>query len=147
MTEVPPKIQKKPNRWFRKRTLVLPTCRTCLLLAIILFLFCEFAIRRTHPFLAITRPVPSTILVVEGWAPDYAYAQAIAEFHQGHYQLLVVTGGPFEQGAPLAEYKSYAELGAAILQKLGVGTNEVVAVPSMPVRQDRTYASALALKD
>jgi hypothetical protein len=53
---------------------------------------------------------------------------------------------PLEQGAPLSEYKTYAELGAATLLKLGLDRDSVQAVPTPAVRQDRTYASALVLK-
>lgn len=47
----------------------------------------------------------------------------------------------------MAEYKTFAERGAAVLLKLGVATNVVQAVPAPRVRQDRTYAAALALKN
>jgi hypothetical protein len=103
-------------------------------------------VRGLHPFLAVNAPVRAGVLVVEGWAPDSAMEQVIAEFKQNRYQKLFVTGGPLEQGAPLSEYKTYAELGTATLLKLGLTTNEVEAVPSPPVRRDRTYASAVALR-
>ena len=60
---------------------------------------------------------------------------------------MYVTGGPIDRGAPLAEYKTYAALGAAVAGFFGVPTNRVHAVPSPGVQRDRTYASALALRD
>jgi hypothetical protein len=101
------------------------------------------AVRGVHPFLAVTEPLPGGALVVEGWAPDYAMAEAVAEFHRHHYDKLYVTGGPPETGGLLMEYKTYAESGAAVLLKLGLTTNEVQAVPAPRVRQDRTYAAAV----
>ena len=92
-----------------------------------------------------TDPVPGGVLVVEGWAPDYMLEAAVAEFKRNHYDKLFVTGIPLQQGAPLSEYKNYANLGAAALLKLGMSTNEVQAVPTAR-RQDRTYAMALSLK-
>jgi hypothetical protein len=83
---------------------------------------------------------------VEGWSPDYAMEAALAEFKRGHYDKVFVTGGPLEAGAPLSEYKTFAELGAATLRKMGLETNEVQPVPSGWVRQDRTYASAVKLR-
>jgi len=85
-------------------------------------------------------------MVVEGWAPDYALEAVIAEFNRNHYDKLFVTGLPLERGAPLSEYKTYAELSAAILIKMGMSSNVVQAVPAAPVRQDRTYAMATSLK-
>jgi len=70
---------------------------------------------------------------------------AAEEFARGGYDKLYVTGGPLEWGAPLSEFKSYAEMGAATLKKIGAETN-VIAVPAPLVRQDRTYTSAIALK-
>ena len=98
------------------------------------------------PFLSVTDSVPGGVLVVEGWAPDYILEAAIAEFKQHHYDRLLVTGIPLQEGAPLSEYKNYANLGAAVLVKLGLSTNDVQAVPTGLTRRDRTYAMALALK-
>lgn len=58
--------------------------------------------------------------MVEGWTPDYVLEEAVAEYKRGRYQKLYVTGGPIEAGAPLAEYRTYAERGAAVVLKLGL---------------------------
>ncbi|HSU55470.1 MAG TPA: ElyC/SanA/YdcF family protein [Candidatus Dormibacteraeota bacterium] len=86
-------------------------------------------------------------MVVEGWAPDFALRQAMAEFGREHYDKLYVTGGPLEQGAPLSEFKTYAELGTATLVKFGFRTNDVQPVPAPGVAKDRTYSSAVALRE
>jgi hypothetical protein len=104
------------------------------------------AVRGAYPFLAVNDPVQGGVLVVEGWVPDYAFEQTIAEFKRDHYSKLFVTGQPLESGAPLSEYKTFAELGAATLVRLGFDTNAVQAVPASRVRADRTYACAVALK-
>jgi uncharacterized SAM-binding protein YcdF (DUF218 family) len=129
----------------RQRPCLVPTWRGWLVLLLIALLLANMAVREIHPFLAVTDPLPGGVLVVEGWAPDYALAEAAAEFRRNHYSKLYVTGGPLEWGASLAEYKTHAEGGAAILLKLGLGTNEVQAVPAPLVRQDRSYAAAATL--
>jgi hypothetical protein len=105
------------------------------------------ALKRVHPFLAVTDSAGGGILVVEGWAADYALEDAIREFRSHPYSRLYVVGVPLERGAPLSEYKTYAELGAATLGKLGLETNAVQAVPAPLVVKDRTYSSAVALRD
>lgn len=100
-----------------------------------------------HPFLAVTHPVLGKILVVEGWVPDYVLKAAKLEFEQHHYRKLYVTGGAIGSGAPLSEYKTYGELGAATLIRMGMNKYSVEAVPASYVRRDRTYASALSLKN
>lgn len=97
--------------------------------------------------MAVTDPVHEGSLVVEGWVTDDAFEQAASEFKRGHYDRLYVTGGPLAAGAPLSEYKTYAQLGAAVLLKLGMDTNAVQAVPAPWIRQDRTYTGAVFLRE
>ncbi len=103
-------------------------------------------LRTIHPFLAPVKPVPGGVLVVEGWSPDEVLQQAIAEVKRGGYSKLFVTGGPLEAGAPLSEYRSFAELCAATIARMGFDTNQLQAVPAPRVPKDRTYVSAVALK-
>jgi hypothetical protein len=130
----------------RRRVCLLPTWRGWLLLLLAGLLLATCAVKKAQSFLAVTDPVTGGALVVEGWAPDYALEEAVTEFRQHHYTKLYVIGVPLEHGAPLSEYKTYAELGAATLLKLGLDRDNVQAVPTPVVCQDRTYASALALK-
>ena len=104
-------------------------------------------LRGLQPFLALNRPVPGGVLVIEGWMPDFAMEAALAEARRTPYAAIYVTGGPLEQGKPLSAYKTYAELGAATLAKLGPATPAPVAVPAGDVRRDRTYASAVTLRE
>jgi uncharacterized SAM-binding protein YcdF (DUF218 family) len=100
-----------------------------------------------HRFLAVNSPIYGGILVLEGWLNDEAMKDAVTEYRAHPYDRLVVTGGPLEQGTFLSSYKSYANLGAATLVQLGIDSNSLVILPAQPVKKDRTYASALALRD
>ena len=100
----------------------------------------------SYSFFAISAPVPSSILVVEGWVPDYALVRAVQEFRWNHYQLLVTTGEPLQKGGYLQEFDNYAELASATLLQLGVGPDSVVTVAGPRTRLDRTYTSALAFR-
>ena len=131
---------------FRRRQCLVPSWRGWLVLAVCLGLPLLILGRSTHAFLAMTDPLPGGILIVEGWGTDRAMEAGLAEFRRHHYDHLFVTGGPIDEGAPLCEYKSFAQRGAAILLKMGLGTNEVEAVPAPMVMQDRTYTSAVALR-
>jgi hypothetical protein len=99
-----------------------------------------------YPFLAMNRPLYGDILVVEGWIPDYLLEKAIVEFKTNNYQRLITTGGPLGKGAYLSEYKTYAELTATTLKKLGVSEEVIVSIPTPLVNTDRTYATAIAVK-
>jgi hypothetical protein len=132
---------------FRRRECLLPTWRGWVALVLVCVVLAIIAIRGIHPFLAVTAPAPGGMLVVEGWMSDYGLETAVAEFRRNHYDKLYVVGGPLDLGSPLAEYKTLAELSAATLVKLGLNTNEVQAVPAGWVRQDRTYTSAVTLRN
>jgi hypothetical protein len=134
------------GKFVRRRTCLVPTWRGSLVLLLAGGLLLWVLVRGAHPFLALQAPIPGGVLAVEGWAPDYALAETLAEFKRNSYQKLYVTGGPLDQGAPLSEYRTCAELGAAILVRMGLDSNVVQAVPAPAVRQDRTYASAVALR-
>ena len=47
----------------------------------------------------------------------------------------------------MIKYKNYAELAATILEQLGLDKNMMVVIPAPPVIKDRTYASAVAMKN
>lgn len=103
-----------------------------------------FTVTHIYPFLAVTSPVKTDVLVVEGWLLDYALEQALTEFESGDYRQIITTGGPLERGSYLAEYNNFADLAAATLRKLGLEKEKLVAVPAPDVIKDRTYASAVA---
>src|ERR1051326_125628 len=132
---------------FRRRKVIVPTWRGWLLFFLFLVVCAIVFVRGAYSFLATTDSRPGSYLVVEGWAPDYASKQAIEEFNRHSYLKLFTTGGPIEKGAPLAEYKTYAEMELATLARLGADTNTVQAAPAPLVRRDRTYTSAVALKN
>jgi hypothetical protein len=132
--------------FFRRRECFVPTWRGWLALFTLLALLSVAGCYSTHPFLAVNRPIPARVLVVEGWSSDDVLEVARGEFQRGGYEQLYVVGGPLEWGKPLSEYRTYAELGAATLVKMGMPTNVVQAVPAPPVVQDRTFTAARALK-
>ncbi len=104
------------------------------------------AVGFVHQFLALNAPLGGDILVVEGWLPDYALQQAVREFDNSDYRLLVTTGGPLSTGYHLSKYKTHAELSADILKKMDLEANVIIAVPAPYAEKHRTFISALALK-
>jgi hypothetical protein len=136
-----------PFQLFQRRECRVLTWRGWLLLAVLATGLAWVAIKTVYPFLAPVEPLPSGALVVEGWVNDGIMRSAVAEIRSHRYQRCFVTGGPIDKGAPLSEHKTLAELGATILLRLGLNTNEVVAVPAPHVMKDRTFVSAMALRD
>ena len=100
------------------------------------------------PFLAVTHRVDAKFLVVEGWVHDFTMAAAAREFETGDYQRVFTTGGPIMgQGGYISDSHTYASIGADQLVKQGIPEELVQMVPSRVMERDRTYSSAVALRD
>src|SRR5436190_1691375 len=135
---------KKSWGLFRRRECIVPTWRGWLVLVLSFATVGIVSLRCIYPFLAVNDPCSGGVMVVEGWVGDFTLNYVVAEFRRNHYEKIYVTGGPLEIGSLLSEYRTYAERGAATLVKMGLGTNEIQAVPATFARQDRTYTAASA---
>ena len=114
-------------------------------LVLLLFLF------TIDPFLAPTKPVDADILIADNSLLNYRDLKKLSdEFRSKNYSLILCTGGLLELGShwsPLFEYKTSAEQNAAILKKFGINEEAIVSIPPKPVERDKTFASALAVKN
>jgi hypothetical protein len=107
-----------------------------------------FVFLNIHPFLAVTDRVNTNVLVVEGWIQRYALRSAAEEFKSGSYERIFTTGGPVNgNGGYVNDYNTSASVGAEILKKFGVPDDLVQMVPSRVIGRERTYSSAVALRD
>lgn len=100
-----------------------------------------------HPFLAPTHRVNTNILVVEGWVHDYVIEAAASEFSGGSYQYVFATGGPtIGHGGYTSDADTAASVGSGQLRAAGVPSTSIQMVPSHVIGRDRTYYSAIALR-
>jgi hypothetical protein len=101
-----------------------------------------------QPFLARTQRVDTNALVVEGWVHEYATRAAVDEFKDGAYQRIYTTGGPLVgTDGETNDFNTSASVGADLLKKNGVPDRFIQMVPSHVMGRDRTYGSAVALRD
>ena len=104
-------------------------------------------IHHIQPFLAINHRVDSRVLVMEGWGQDFAAQVAVREFRQSDCPKIYTTGSPIiGTNGRTNDLNTYAYLGALALQKAGVPASAIQMVPSHEAGRDRTYSSALALR-
>jgi hypothetical protein len=107
-----------------------------------------FAFLDIHPFLAVTHRVNTNVLVVEGGIQRYAIRGGVEEFKNGSYERIFTTGGPWNgDGGYTNDYNTSASVGAEMLKKFGVPNDLVQMVPSRVMARERTYSSAVALRD
>jgi uncharacterized SAM-binding protein YcdF (DUF218 family) len=103
---------------------------------------------RIYPFLAVTHRVHANVLVVEGWVHEYAIRAAVEEFRTKSYQNVFTTGGPEEgTGGYINDYNTSASVGGELLKKDGIPSESLQIVPSRVMDRDRTYGSAIALRN
>jgi uncharacterized SAM-binding protein YcdF (DUF218 family) len=106
------------------------------------------ALYSVHPFLAVTHRVNAKVLVVEGWVHPFAIEAAVKEFKAGHYERVFTTGGPEAgTGGYSNDYNTEASVGADLLKKAGIPVQSLQIVPSHVWNRNRTYYSAVALRD
>lgn len=116
-------------------------------LGVILIGLALLGLLAAQPFLAVTEPVPpGEYLVVEGWLKVDPLRDAYAAFKQGGYQTLITSGCRVEDEWDPNQRVTYADWAALKLAKLGVPVAHIQAVPCYVQRKDRTYSSALAVK-
>ena len=134
----------------RQRVIWFPTWRGIVALGALLALIGILLATSIHPFLAVDRPVGGEILVVEGWLSKRGLTRAISTFRDGGYQRLLTTGVRIPAGSYVGDfypdYRTFAELSAAVFREAGVDSDLVVAVSTPDVKRDRTYASGLAIR-
>lgn len=122
--------------------------RGWLVLSVVLILSFAGWTLNIQPFLVETQRVPSDVLVVEGWIHEFAIRQAVKEFQAGHYRIIYATGGPIEgSGGYVNDFNTSASVGADLLVKDGIPPESVQMVPSHVSGRDRTYSSAVALRE
>jgi len=101
-----------------------------------------------YPFLAITQRVNADVLVVEGWVHPYTSRASVEEFKSRSYQRAFTTGGPVAgKGGYINDFQTSASVGADLLKEAGLAAELVQMVPSHVIGRDRTYSSAMALRD
>ena len=101
-------------------------------------------LRGLYPFLAVTSRVPAAVLVVDGWLPTDALAQAAAEYRHGHYQTVLAVRGVYpldsaELDRPIDDYV------ADILVRHGIPRAQLSSVLFPGLQRDRTFYSARAV--
>ena len=132
-------------RLARRREIWLPTGLGWLLLLLLAAAAAATALRFLYPYLAVTEPVGAPIAVVEGWLEPDELDQAAAAIRRGGYRMVVTTGGPLHPWPRSTDGATFAERAAEYLRSRGVGP--VVAASSPITRDNRTYKSALMVRD
>ena len=138
---------------FRRRQIWLPTWQGALLLVVVVAAASLIALRHLASYLATNDPVAArdgrgaSTLIVEGWLEEDGLDAAIAVIASGRYQRVIASGGPIDGWRESRSWPTYAERAADYLRRHGVDSIPVVAVAAPEVAQDRTYVSAVVVRE
>jgi hypothetical protein len=100
-----------------------------------------------YPYLAVNAPVGGPVLVVEGWLVASELDQAVVVFRGGGYKMVVTTGGPLHTWPEPPVDSTFAHQAADYLKTHGLGDVPIVPAPSPITDQDRTFHSALMVRE
>jgi len=131
---------------FVKKQVYVPTLRGWLLLLVVMAALSLLCVYRAYPFLAYENAIDADVFITEGWVPDHTLERSLPMLAAGPDRLILATGGPIGTGSHLSAFKSYAEVVAATLVKLGVDEEQIVVIPYQAVDRGRTYAAALEVR-
>ena len=133
---------------FRRRQVWLPTFFGWLLLLVFIATICVIGGQYLYSFLSPNVPVPAArLLVVEGWMDEKDLDQVVVAYRAGHYQRIITTGGPIEAWPTMFGSTNYADLAARYLKTHGLDHAEVTAVAAPASAQERTFLSAIKVRD
>ncbi len=138
---------------FRSRQVWLPTLSGALLLLMLAALVLVALAFAANGLLAPHDPARGAdgrgarTLVVEGWLDEHELAQAADAIRRGRYERVLTTGGPLEGWSAGGDWKTYAARAADWLRAHGRADMPVIAVPAPASKQDRSYLSAVMVRE
>ena len=138
---------------FRRRQIWLPTWQGALLLVVVFATASLIALRHLASYLAANDPITTrdgrgaSTLIVEGWLDEDGLDAAIAVIGRGRYERVIASGGPIDGWREGRSWPTYAERAADYLRRHGVASIPVVAVAAPESAQDRTFLSAVVVRE
>jgi len=132
---------------FKKRACYFPTFAGWTAILLIVILVNSIIILTLNDFLSTTRPVNADIVVVEGFVPDFVLDSAVDFYRRNNCSLIITSGVPVLKGQLLFDYKTYADISMAYIIRTGFDSTKIVSAPAGTVQKDRTYISAMAVRE
>ncbi len=134
--------------FFKRYTVWLPQAWLLVMFVLFVGILLFVGFRGFGFFLALTNPIHAEYLVVEGWQDEQGLQQALFIFNEptNKYKYLITTGGPNTQWGQKA-WSNYADKSAQYFVSHGIAAAKVISIPSPASAQNRTYLSAVMVRD
>jgi uncharacterized SAM-binding protein YcdF (DUF218 family) len=132
-------------RFFRRRTVWCPTWLGWTTFLIVLGGFGALWWFQGEAFLALNRPAPADVLVVEGWIGGTGVHAAGSEFKFGGYRYIVATGSLTGDSWDKRRW-SYAIEAEQQLLREGIARDRIILAVPVETKRQRTHAMAVAAR-
>jgi len=129
------------TRFFQRRHIWWPTWPTWILLLVLMTSSGLLWWFKGESFFAVTDRNPAEILILESWIGVEGVHAAKAEFDQGGYKYLVVTGS-FTGKHWSARRWSQVEIAQIELERMHVPPDRIILTPTLDPGSQRTFATA-----
>jgi hypothetical protein len=104
--------------------------------------------RTIHPFLAIIAPVEGPVVVVEAWVPPAILKATALRYQNDASSVFYCVGGPTDEKFDSTRVEDTSAFEAAeVLRSYGIPDSRIQPVPTAAPVRDRTYTTAVALRD
>jgi hypothetical protein len=145
-------MNDQSGRWSLQWLLVRRECWTFTLcgkltIALVLSVAAVTMARGLYPFLAITSRMAGDVLVVEGWIRENSIDQVVREINKENYQQVLVVKDVYSAGNKWESGRYMPEYIRENLVKQGVHEERIHLVFCDVLKKDRTYCSAIAVKN
>jgi hypothetical protein len=111
-----------------------------------IFLFL-FITKYISSYLIVDEPLQSEILIVDGLMPGYGYDSIANLVRRESYKYLITTGADVDYVYNSGEHFNIAEFSYKVLSTKDIGACKLFKAPAKYAERDRTFASAVCLKD
>jgi serine O-acetyltransferase len=114
---------------------------------LLLFVVAMLGVRGMFPLLAVSCPTRTGIMVVEGWIHTMSIPQVVQEYAASQYEAVVVVNAIYDTGDKWTSGRYEADYLTNSFIRLGIPSSRMHLVTCDVVQKDRTYHSALAVKE
>ena len=132
---------------YKKRYCYRPTLLGITISLLLVLIIGRLLMPGIYKFLFLNKPIESKTMVLEGWVHTYALKDALKQYHDNHYENLIVTGIPITQYEYASDFNYTSQATVKALKHFGFTDTIYEAAIPTNIYKDRTYSTALLTKE
>lgn len=97
-------------------------------------------------FLVVNKPLETSVLIVDGMMPGYAYDSIVQMVEREHYLYIITAGVDVDYTYNASEKFNIAEFSFKVLSTKTLHSCKLFKAPARNIERDRTFSSALSVR-